>query len=87
MVDRFAMNSGREQTYGTQKIIKKGFPYPIPLLFPEKVDSLRKEMELGSLWEELNDEYGGDWSLEKYQLKKDELKEVFQNYIRQRTQK
>lgn len=87
LVDRFAMNSGREQTYGTQKIIKNRFPYPIPLLFPEKVDSLRKEMGLGSLWEELNDEYGGDWSLEKYQLKRDELKEVFQNYIKQRTQK
>lgn len=81
LVDRFAMNQNREQTYGTQKIIKKGVPYPIPLQCPEKVDSLRKEMGLDSLWKELNDEFDCDWSLEKYLLKEKEVKDIFQNYI------
>ena len=81
LVDRFAMNQGREQTYGTQKIVKKGFPYPVPLMYPEKIDSLREEMGLGSLWQELNEEYGSDWSLEKYLSKEKEVKKVFQDYI------
>jgi len=50
-------------------------------MFPEKVDSLREEMGLGSLWQGLNEEYGSDWSLEKYLSSEKEVKKVFQDYI------
>lgn len=80
LTDRFAMNQGREQTYGTQKIVKKGVPYVIPLKYPEKVDSLRAEMGLESLWEELNEEYGCDWSLEKYFGELEKIREIYREY-------
>lgn len=80
LTDRFAMNQGQEQVYGTQKIIKKGIPYVIPLKFPEKVDSLRAEMGLSSLWNELNEEYDCNWNLEEYFRNLPKIKQIYKEY-------
>ena len=50
LTDRFAMNQGADQIYGTQKIIQEGYPYPIPLKYPTKVDSLRTTVGLPPFW-------------------------------------
>lgn len=81
LTDRFAMNRGDEQIYGTQKIVKDGFPYIVPLQYPDKVEDLRKEMGLPSLWEELSDEYGGKWNLDFYMNRLPNIKKVYKAYV------
>ena len=81
LTDRFAMNQGADQIYGTQKIIQEGYPYPIPLKYPIKVDSLRATVGLPPFWTELNEEYNSDWSLEKYLLEEKNLRKRYENYI------
>lgn len=81
LTDRFAMNQGADQIYGTQKIIQEGYPYPIPLKYPIKVDSLRATVGLPPFWTELNEEYNSDWSLEKYLLEEMNLRKRYENYI------
>lgn len=80
LTDRFAMNQGKEQIYGTQKIVKNGFPYIIPLKYPDKVEELRLKMGLPSLWEELSDEYGGTWNLDFYYDHLTDIKTVYKHY-------
>lgn len=75
------MNQGTDQIYGTQKIIQEGYPYPIPLKYPTKVDSLRTTVGLPPFWNELNKEYDSDWSLEKYLLEEKNLRKRYENYI------
>lgn len=84
LTDRFAMNQGKEQVYGTQKIIRKGIPYIVPLKYPEKVDSLRTEMGLSPLWDELNEEYDSEWDLEKYFQDLPLIKQIYDEYCSKR---
>ena len=84
LVDRTAMNLGKEQTYGTQKIIVDGIPYPAPIKDVDQLDARRAEMGLDAIWEELNDEYGSDWSLTKYKENIERINEVYRNYLQKR---
>ena len=81
LVDRTAMNLGKEQTYGTQKIVVDGMPYPVPIEDVDGLDTRRSEMGLETLWDELNDEYGSDWSLTKYKERVGKIEEVYHNYL------
>lgn len=82
LVDRFAMNNGKFQVYGTQKIELEGVPYPVPLKNPRRVDSLRKKMGMESLWKELQEEYGGKWNLKKYLETESKSEEVYRNWLK-----
>lgn len=84
LTDRFAMNQGKKQLYGTQKIVRKGIPYLVPLKYPEKVDSLRTEMGLSPLWDELNEEYDSDWNLERYFQNLPLIKQIYNEYCSKR---
>jgi hypothetical protein len=52
--DRVLKNKGEKQIYGTQVGWSTGKPVPLPLKHPEKVDELRKVMELEPLQEYLD---------------------------------
>lgn len=82
LVDRFAMNNGERQVYGTQKIEIDGVPYPVPLKNPRRVDSLRKKMGMESLWKELQEDYGGKWNLKKYIESESKSEEVYSNWLK-----
>ena len=82
LVDRFAMNNGERQVYGTQKIEIDGVPYPVPLKNPRRVDSLRKKMGMESLWKELQEDYGGKWNLKKYLESESKSEEVYSNWLK-----
>lgn len=84
LTDRFAMNQGQEQIYGTQKIVKNRVPFVVPLKYPEKVDSLRAEMGLAPLWNELNEEYGSSWNLEMYFQNLSTIKQIYHEYHNKR---
>jgi hypothetical protein len=75
------MNLGKKQTYGTQKIVVDGMPYPVPIENVDGLDTRRSEMGLETLWDELNDEYGSDWSLTKYKERVGKIEEVYHNYL------
>ena len=84
LVDRTVMNQGKSQTYGTQKIIVEGMSYPVPINDVDMVDARRAEMGLGSIWEELNDEYDSDWSLANCKDNIGKIEEVYRNYLNNR---
>lgn len=74
LVDRIRMNQGAKQVYGTQTITRNGtLDYVVPLENPDKVDSLRHSVGLGSLNEYLD----GIWDLEAY---KRDLPEIERKY-------
>ncbi|MCD8073269.1 MAG: hypothetical protein LUE10_08975 [Alistipes sp.] len=79
LTDRILMNQGKKQIYGTQKVISytdDSESYIIPLEYPERVDSLRAEIGLEPLAEELG-EYGIEWDLESYY---EDLPEIERKY-------
>lgn len=49
LYDRVHKNQGKPQRYGTQINWETGAPMPFPLEQPEKINELRKEMELESI--------------------------------------
>lgn len=74
LVDRIRMNRGEKQVYGTQTITRNGtLDYVVPLENPDKVDSLRHGVGLGTLNEYLD----GVWDLEAY---KRDLPEIERKY-------
>lgn len=48
LVDRVRIGSGKKQLYGTQVSTKTGKAVPLPVEEPEKLDSLRASMNLGT---------------------------------------
>lgn len=52
--DRVLKNKGEKLIYGTQVEWSTGKPLPLPLKYPEKVDQLRKQMDLEPLKEYLD---------------------------------
>ena len=82
LVDRFAMNNGGRQVYGTQKIVVKGVPYLVPLENPRRVDALRRKMGMQSVWKDLEEDYGGKWSLKRYMQTESKCKEVYKDWFR-----
>ena len=67
LTDRCLMNQGQKQIYGTQRIIRNGVCYLVPLQDINKVDSLRKEMGLEPLSEYMKDcGLKNGWSKEFY---------------------
>ena len=82
LVDRFAMNNGGRQVYGTQKIVVKGVPYLVPLENPRRVNALRRKMGMQSVWKDLEEDYGGKWSLKRYMQTESKCKEVYEDWFR-----
>lgn len=54
LCDRVLKNKGLKQLYGTQISWDTGSPVPFPLQYPDKVDEMRKKMELEPLKEYLD---------------------------------
>lgn len=67
LTDRILMNEGKNQIYGTQKVVSKDptKSYIIPLEYPDIVDELRKEIGMPTLAEDLKEE-GIHWDLNEY---------------------
>jgi hypothetical protein len=65
--DRWALQKGELQTYGTQlgESPKDGSPYVLPMIQPEKVDERRAALGLPSQKEYLK-KYAMDWDVEAY---------------------
>ena len=54
LCDRVLKNKGEKQLYGTQISWDTGSPLPYSLKYPEKVDAMRKKMELEPIKEYLD---------------------------------
>lgn len=62
LVDRLALNTCKEQTYGTQHV---GL-YLVPVKNPDQVDKLRASLGLGSVIDEMHADFDPNFSWEKY---------------------
>lgn len=77
LVDRIRMNRGEKQIYGTQSIFQNGtLDYVVPLEDPDKVDSLRRSVGLGTLNEYLD----GAWDLKAYRSQLPEIERKYKAF-------
>ena len=76
--DRILMSQGKPQIYGTQKVVSEDphKSYLIPLQDPDNVDSLRAEVGMDPLKEDLAEE-GIDWDVEKYKQRLPQVEKMY----------
>ncbi|ARS36699.1 DUF6624 domain-containing protein [Pontibacter actiniarum] len=81
--DRILMNQGKPQIYGTQKVVSDDpdKSYIIPLQDPDHVDSLRAEVGLGLLKDDL-EEVGMRWDVEAYKRRLPEIERMYRERFR-----
>lgn len=81
LTDRWLMNRGKAQVYGTQTIKTKKKTYIVPLQNIDCVDKLREEIGLEPVSEYMQG-FGEKWSREVYINELPECKEAFLNWYR-----
>lgn len=88
LTDRCLMNQGETQIYGTQRILRDGVYYLVPIQDIDRVDSLREALGLEPLEEYMEDsglEVG--WSKDYYKNNIGLHESVFDSWYKKRTAK
>lgn len=88
LTDRCLMNRGETQIYGTQRVLRDGVYYLVPIQDIDRVDSLRESLGLEPLEEYMEDSgLEAGWSKDYYKNNIGLHESVFNSWYKKRTKR